>query len=101
MRFLSTGTIDNSLVGGVRQTQQVTIKIVNRDPVNFSIIALRGYILNGTETLYVNELFSVNPNQVITRNYTTTLISNSNLRLADLQKRKRVYPFGERIQQVK
>ena len=71
MRFLSTGTIDNSLVGGVRQTQQVTIKIVNRDPVNFSIIALRGYILNGTETLYVNELFSVNPNQVITRNYTT------------------------------
>lgn len=69
MSFFSTGPIENSLVGGVRQTQKVTVKIVNRDSVNTSIIAVQGYVLNGTEILYVQELFSINPNQVITKNY--------------------------------
>ncbi|MGM0847280.1 MAG: hypothetical protein ACQEUT_20165 [Bacillota bacterium] len=69
MHSFSTGPIDNSLVGGVRQTQRATVKIVNRDPINTSVIAVQGYILNGTETLYVQELFSINPNQVITKNY--------------------------------
>ncbi|WP_113927026.1 hypothetical protein [Bacillus sp. P14.5] len=69
MSFFSTGPIDNNLVGGVRQSQQVTVKIVNRSSVDNAVISIRGYFLNGTETLYVLELFPISPNQVITKNY--------------------------------
>ncbi len=31
MEVLSTGPIENRPVGGIRPTQQVTVKIVNRD----------------------------------------------------------------------
>lgn len=69
MAILSTGPIENNPVGGVRPTQQVTIKIDNRNSANFSIVSIQGYALNGTRSLYVQELFSVAPNQVITKDY--------------------------------
>ncbi|MEK5493972.1 hypothetical protein MKZ24_25070 [Paenibacillus sp. FSL R7-0297] len=69
MAVLSTGPIENSPVSGVRQIQQVTVKIVNRDSVNSSTILIQGYFLNGLRTLYVLEEISLTPNVVITRNY--------------------------------
>ncbi|AJS59033.1 hypothetical protein [Paenibacillus sp. IHBB 10380] len=69
MAILSTGPIDNNAVGGVRPTQQVTVKIVNRDAINISNILILGYYLNGIRTLYVSELFNVSPNEVVTKNY--------------------------------
>lgn len=69
MAILSTGPIENNAVGGVRPIQQVTVKIVNRDATNTSNVEILGYYLNGIRTLYVNELFSVGPNVVVTKNY--------------------------------
>ncbi|MDO0825300.1 hypothetical protein [Desulfosporosinus nitroreducens] len=69
MAILSTGPIENRPVGGVRPTQQVTVKIDNNDSTNSSSVLLQGYHLNGTRTLYVLELFIVAPNQVITKDY--------------------------------
>jgi hypothetical protein len=45
MAILSTGPIDNSAVSGVRPTQQVTVKIDNRDSVNFSTVLIEKIIL--------------------------------------------------------
>jgi YVTN family beta-propeller protein len=69
MAILSTGPIENRPVGGVRPTQQVTIKFVNRDSTNSSTVLVQGYYLNGTRTLYVLEVVSLIPNEVATRNY--------------------------------
>jgi hypothetical protein len=69
MAILSTGPIENRPVGGVRPTQQVTIKMVNRDSANSSTVIIRGFHLNGTRTLYVLETVTLTPNEVVTRNY--------------------------------
>jgi hypothetical protein len=69
MAILSTGPIENNLVSGVRPTQRVTVRINNRDSANFSTLLIQGYYLNGTRTLYVLELISVNPNEVIAKDY--------------------------------
>ncbi|MFA9556957.1 hypothetical protein ACERII_06625 [Evansella sp. AB-rgal1] len=69
MPILSTGPIENNLVNGVRPSQQVTIKIDNRNSANFSIVSILGFSLNASRTLYVQEVFSVAPNQVITEDY--------------------------------
>ncbi|MNK47885.1 hypothetical protein D3C87_667060 [compost metagenome] len=69
MAFFSTGPIENNPVNGVRITQQLTIKIENRDSLNGGTVRIQGYVLDGTMTLYVLELFSINPSQVITKNY--------------------------------
>ena len=69
MAILSTGPIENRPVGGVRPTQQGTVKIDNNDSVNSSTVLIQGYYLNGTRSLYVLELFTVAPNQVVTKNY--------------------------------
>lgn len=69
MTILSTGPIENSPVSGVRPTQQVTIKFVNRDSIISSTIQVEGYVLNGTRTLYAQDEFVLSPNQVITKNY--------------------------------
>ena len=73
MAILATGPIENNPVSGVRPTQQVTIKIDNRDPGNNATVLIQGYHLNGTRTLYVLELFTVVPNQVVTKNYFANL----------------------------
>ncbi|MGQ3480271.1 hypothetical protein [Paenibacillus sp. TY11] len=70
MAVLSTGPIENSPVSGIRPIQQVTVKIVNQDVVDFSTILIQGYFLNDVRTLYVLEELSLAPNVVITKNYT-------------------------------
>ncbi|UQZ36913.1 hypothetical protein C2I18_27295 [Paenibacillus sp. PK3_47] len=69
MALLSTGPVANDPVNGIRQIQQVTVKIVNRDSANATAILIQGYILDGVRTLYVLEELVVAPNAVITRNY--------------------------------
>lgn len=73
MAILATGPIENSAVGGIRPTQQVTVKIINRDAINTSTILIQGYILDGTRTLYVSEAFVIAANGVSTRNYFANL----------------------------
>ncbi|MDQ0656161.1 collagen-like protein [Paenibacillus sp. W2I17] len=69
MAILSTGPIENNPVSGVRPTQQLTIKMDNRDLINSADILIQGYYLDGARMLYVHELINVNPNEVITKNY--------------------------------
>ncbi|TKH37083.1 collagen-like triple helix repeat-containing protein, partial [Paenibacillus polymyxa] len=69
MAVLSTGPIANDPVLGVRPTQLVTVKIDNRDSVNSSTVLIEGFILNGSRTLYVQQLVAVGPNVVLTRNF--------------------------------
>ncbi|WP_348625073.1 hypothetical protein ABFT51_12390 [Paenibacillus peoriae] len=69
MAVLSTGPIENSPVSGIRPIQQVTVKIINRDLVNSSIILIQGYFLNGLRTLNALEQIALAPNAVVTRNY--------------------------------
>ncbi|WP_375103878.1 exosporium glycoprotein BclB-related protein [Paenibacillus sp. RS8] len=69
MSYLSTGPIENNLVGGGRPTQLVTIKLVNQSDVSAAMIQIQGYYMNGTRTLYVSELHTVGPNQVLTKDY--------------------------------
>ncbi|MEX6701643.1 hypothetical protein ABS315_18765 [Peribacillus frigoritolerans] len=69
MAVISTGPIENSPVNGVRPTQQVTIKMVNRDSVNSATVLIQGYFLNGSRTLYVLEEVLLTPNEVATRNH--------------------------------
>ncbi|MCM3170906.1 MULTISPECIES: hypothetical protein [unclassified Paenibacillus] len=69
MSILSTGPIENSPVSGVRPTQQVTIRLVNRANVDSVTILLQGYVLSTTRTLYVHEVISVAPNEVLSKNY--------------------------------
>lgn len=69
MATISSGPIENNLVAGSRLTQSVTVKIDNNDPVNASNILIEGYVLNGTRTLYVLELITIDPNEVLTKTY--------------------------------
>ncbi|KZZ84245.1 MULTISPECIES: hypothetical protein [Bacillaceae] len=69
MAILSTGPIENNAVAGVRPTQLVTVKIANRDAVNSSTVLIQGFKLTSTRTLYVLDLISVAPNQVISKSY--------------------------------
>ncbi|MFA9556916.1 hypothetical protein ACERII_06420 [Evansella sp. AB-rgal1] len=73
MSIYSSGPIENNPVSGVRPTQQVTVKISNNDSSNTSTIFIQGYALNGTRSLYVQEVFAVGPNQVMTKNYFANL----------------------------
>ncbi|MDH6373232.1 hypothetical protein M2444_005062 [Paenibacillus sp. PastF-3] len=69
MALFSTGPIDNSPILGIRQTQIVTVKVVNRDSLNPYNLVIQGFFLNGSRTMYVNETVNLTPNQVLTRNY--------------------------------
>ena len=69
MALFSTGPIDNSPILGIRQTQMVTVKAVNRDSLNPYNLVIQGFLLNGSRTMYVNEMVSLAPNQVLTMNY--------------------------------
>jgi hypothetical protein len=69
MAIITTGPIENSPVSGVRPTQQVTIKLVNRDQVNSSTVLIQGYYLLETRALYVLEEVLLSPNVVETRDY--------------------------------
>jgi hypothetical protein len=69
MAFLWTGPIENSPVLGTRPAQLVTVKLANDDVVNFYTLAIQGFVLGASRTLYVNELFTIAPNEVLTKNY--------------------------------
>ncbi|KHL91236.1 hypothetical protein QW71_35825, partial [Paenibacillus sp. IHB B 3415] len=69
MSFLSTGPIENNAVGGLRPTQQITVKIDNRSDTMSSFVTVEGYYLDGIRTLYVSETLNVLPNQVLTTTY--------------------------------
>jgi hypothetical protein len=69
MALFSTGPMDNSPILGIRQTQIVTVKVVNRDSLNPYNLVIQGFVLNGSRTMYVNEMVNLSPNQVLTRNY--------------------------------
>ncbi|WP_068618316.1 hypothetical protein [Paenibacillus tuaregi] len=73
MSFFSTGPIENNPVGGVRTTQQLTVKIENRDLVNSGTVQVHGYVLDTAMTLYVVDPISVSPSEVVTRNYYANL----------------------------
>jgi hypothetical protein len=75
MAVLSSGPIENKAISGMRATQLITVIIVNRDSVNSAILLMQGYVLNGSRTLYIQELFEVAPNQVLTKNYFANLDS--------------------------
>ena len=71
MAVLSTGPIENNIVvgSGERPIQRITVKLDNWSLTSFSTVLVQGYYLNGVRTLYVEELFNVLPNQVITNDY--------------------------------
>ena len=69
MPTLYTGPIENAPVNGVRATQQFSVKITNRSSTLNGTVYIEGYILSNTRTLYVQELFSIAPNQVITKTF--------------------------------
>ncbi|KQU19322.1 hypothetical protein ASG61_27015 [Bacillus sp. Leaf75] len=69
MGVLSTGPIENNSIDGIRPTQRVTIKIINRDPSNSSDVLIQGYFLNGFRTLYVLELFTLGPSEISTKDF--------------------------------
>lgn len=69
MALFSTGPMDNGPIMGIRQTQIVTVKVVNRDSLNPYNLVIQGFYLNGSRTMYVNEMVSLAPNQVLTRDY--------------------------------
>jgi len=69
MAVFSTGPMDNGPILGIRQTQIVTAKVVNRDSLNSYNLVIQGFYLNGSRTMYVNEMVSLAPNQVLTRDY--------------------------------
>ncbi|WP_194201620.1 collagen-like protein [Metabacillus mangrovi] len=73
MAILRTGPIENSPVNGVRPSTQVTVKIANESAADASTVLVEGYFLNGVRTLYVQELLSLSPNEVITRTYFANL----------------------------
>lgn len=73
MAILSTGPIENNAVSDVRPTQQVTVKIDNRNSLDESVVLIQGYNLTATRTLYVSEQISLAPDQVVTRTYFANL----------------------------
>lgn len=69
MAELTTGLIENTPVAGVRPTSLLTVRITNDDTVP-ATVQIMGFHLSGViKTLYVLELFVVNPGEVATRNY--------------------------------
>ncbi|MDM5278155.1 hypothetical protein QUF95_12210 [Paenibacillus silvae] len=71
MAVLSTGPIENHIVAGsgVRPTQRITVTMVNHNLTDVYHIWVQGYHLSDVRTLYVEELFIVLPNQVITKDF--------------------------------
>jgi hypothetical protein len=69
MAILSTGPIDNNPVSGVRSTQLVTVRIVNRSSVAAAGVVIEGYYLTTIRNLYVSEFLSLAPNESLSRDY--------------------------------
>ncbi|ACL19067.1 Collagen triple helix repeat protein [Desulfitobacterium hafniense DCB-2] len=73
MAELTTGLIDNFPVDGARPSVSVALRITN-DGDSTETVTITGYYLNGTiKEVYVLELVTVNPNEVIIREYYANL----------------------------
>ncbi|MFC7373101.1 hypothetical protein ACFQPF_15785 [Fictibacillus iocasae] len=67
MPVYTTGAISNTPVNGVRPTSSVTVKLVNN--TNYETVNIQGYYLNGLRQQYVEEVFTIGPGEVITKQY--------------------------------
>lgn len=67
MAILSSGPIENNPVGGIRPTQQVTLKITNRAPADTGMVLIQGFYLDTMRNPYVLEEAELLPGQVVTR----------------------------------
>lgn len=65
----TTGLIENTPVEGVRPTSSIAVLIVNHDIVGANVRISGCYLRGTTNVLYVLELFSLNPGEVVTRSY--------------------------------
>ncbi|MEL1136333.1 hypothetical protein AAC978_14220, partial [Desulfitobacterium sp. THU1] len=69
MAELTTGLIENFPVNGVRPSVSVSVRITN-DGDSVETVEIIGYALNGLfKDVYVLELISVNPGEVVLREY--------------------------------
>ncbi|MFD2700474.1 hypothetical protein ACFSVM_08320 [Paenibacillus shunpengii] len=66
---VTTGPILNSAVNGLRPVQMVTVKMINRSLTQNASILIQGYVLDQVRTIYVEQLFNLNPNAVFTNDY--------------------------------
>ena len=66
----STGLIENTPVAGVRPTTTLTVKITNDDPIATASILIKGFYVTGTtKILYVLEVLTLAPGEVVRRIY--------------------------------
>lgn len=71
MANLTTGLIDNPLVGVARPAATIRVRISNDDLALAGIVIITGIFLVGdTKTTYVLEQFAIAPNTAAVRNYT-------------------------------
>ena len=69
MALLTTGLLENTPVSGIRPTTNLVVNISNDDTTIISVL-IKGYYVSGaTKTQYVEDLFSVSPGNVLSRNY--------------------------------
>ncbi|MEK5057013.1 hypothetical protein MHB81_01390 [Paenibacillus sp. FSL H7-0326] len=47
----------------------MTIRLVSRAAMDTLTVSVQGYALSTTRTLYISEVISIAPNEVVTRNY--------------------------------
>ncbi|MEK3658341.1 hypothetical protein NSQ29_02115 [Paenibacillus sp. FSL F4-0236] len=87
MAIYKTGPIDNSPFMGVRETQILTVNIVNRDAINPYNLVIQGFVLDVVRTMYVNEMLVIAPNQALTRVF-----------FADLNAFEFLFETGEEIE---
>lgn len=69
MALLTTGVIENTPVSGVRPTTQLAVRITNDDTVQTTVEILGFFVSGTTKTQYVDEILSIAPGGVVTRNY--------------------------------
>lgn len=71
MPTLTTGPIDNRIdpFRGQRPSQEVAIRVNNRNAASVSTVRVIGYYLTGLKQTYVLELINIEPGSVVTRTY--------------------------------
>lgn len=73
MPNLTTGLLENTPVMGVRPSSTFSVNITN-DSTMLEDVLIQGFYQSGiTKVLYVLELVSISPNEVVLRNYYANL----------------------------
>jgi hypothetical protein len=69
VKNLSTGPVQRAGT----DAQTITVQLLNDDPSTTAIIEILGFYKSGSTKLpYVHELFSLAPNEIVTKNYFVT-----------------------------